>query len=315
MPGPAAPKGLLGSNGGRGWVVKNCEIAYANTLATDLNSPFGFLGKTGAGKGLLLRNNVHDCDAAGLCGNWFTLKRVIRAYLWKIGNGYNELMTNRRNTDYSWTQPHEVPEIDPGNVSVPTAQVLLPRGNTYAAWETDEAPSKIYHVAQNAPNASDENDGSEAAPFLTIGRAAELLQPGETVIVHAGVYRERVSPARGGGKNAMIWYRAAEGEEVVIKGSDEWTPAFAPSTYKRTPSRTVWQAPLTNDMFEDANVFALKNLRIDESWGYIDDGEYPRGQLFLNGEPLEPVSEYRDLTISANRDQNVFWVNDNATML
>lgn len=315
VPGPGAPKGLIGSNGGHGWAVKNCEIAYANTLATDINSHLGVLGKAGAGTGRLKNNTIHDCDVNGLCGRSLTFKRILTASLWRIGNGYNELMTKRRQTDYSWTQPHEVPEISEDNVSVPTSQVLLPRGNTYAAWETDEAPTRIYHVAQKAPNASDGNDGSEDAPFLTIGKAAEVLQPGETVIVHEGVYRERVSPARGGEAGAMIRYRAAEGEEVIIKGSDEWTPEFTPSEYQRAKSSLIWQAKLSNDMFEDANVFALKNQRVDKNWGYFDDGEYPRGQLFLDGEPLEPVSEYRDLTISANRNQNVFWVNDNATMV
>ena len=315
VPGPAAPKGLVGANGGIGWVVKNCEIAYANTLATDLNSPFGFLGKSGAGKGILKDNNIHDCDSVGLCGTIFTFKRILSAWMMKIGNGFNEIITKRRQIDYSWTEPHEVPQINKENVSIPISQVLLPRGNTYEEWETKETPTRIYHVAQNAPNASDENDGSENAPFLTINKAAEVLMPGETVIVHAGVYRERVNPIRGGEPGAMIWYRAAEGEEVVIKGSDEWSPTFSPSEYKRAKSPFVWQTPLTNDMFEDANVFALKNQRFDESWGYFDDGEYPRGQLFLNGDPLEPVSEYSDLFLTSNTNKNVFWVNDNATML
>jgi len=41
------------------------------------------------------------------------------------------------------------------------------------------------------------------------------------VLVHEGVYRERVKPARGGtGPDAMICYEAAPGERVVIKGSE-----------------------------------------------------------------------------------------------
>lgn len=88
-----------------------------------------------------------------------------------------------------------------------------------------DGSGKVYHVAQKQQNASDLNDGSEASPFLTVSRAAELMCAGDTVVIHSGVYRERIKPARGGtSRRNMITYRAAEGEEVVINGSDVWTP-------------------------------------------------------------------------------------------
>ena len=66
----------------------------------------------------------------------------------------------------------------------------------------------------------DSGPGSEADPYLTINKAASEAQAGDTVIVHAGTYREWVKPARGGtGEGARITYRAATGEEVFIKGS------------------------------------------------------------------------------------------------
>ena len=48
-----------------------------------------------------------------------------------------------------------------------------------------------YHVAKNG---SDLGKGTKEDPFLTINRAASLAQPGDTVIVHEGVYREWVKP-------------------------------------------------------------------------------------------------------------------------
>ncbi len=64
---------------------------------------------------------------------------------------------------------------------------------------------------------SDANPGTREKPLRTIGRAAEILQPGERVVVHEGVYRECVSPRRGGkGPRAMIAYEAADGERVVV---------------------------------------------------------------------------------------------------
>ncbi|MCP4895848.1 MAG: hypothetical protein GY906_02645, partial [bacterium] len=46
----------------------------------------------------------------------------------------------------------------------------------------------VYHVDQNHPLANDTNDGSEAAPWLTIQHAADVASPGDTVIVHPGSY-------------------------------------------------------------------------------------------------------------------------------
>ncbi|MGD0482865.1 MAG: DUF1565 domain-containing protein, partial [Terracidiphilus sp.] len=57
------------------------------------------------------------------------------------------------------------------------------------------AQAKTFHVSIKG---NDANSGSEAAPFRTIQHAADLSQPGDVIRVHAGVYRERVSPPRGG---------------------------------------------------------------------------------------------------------------------
>jgi len=77
-----------------------------------------------------------------------------------------------------------------------------------------------YHVAQERPRASDDNAGTAAMPWKTISRAAEVLQPGDTVTVHEGVYREYVQPKRSGKEGAPIAYRAADGERVIITGAD-----------------------------------------------------------------------------------------------
>jgi len=79
---------------------------------------------------------------------------------------------------------------------------------------------RTWVVNQASPAASDEGQGTEASPFKKISAAAQKAQPGDTVLVHAGVYRERVAPARGGEEGRPIVYQAAPGEVVEIKGSD-----------------------------------------------------------------------------------------------
>lgn len=76
------------------------------------------------------------------------------------------------------------------------------------------------HVAQNHPSASDANPGSDCLPFLTIQAAASLAGPGDRVEIHEGIYRERVSPVRGGVSGSPILFEAAAGEHVSIRGSD-----------------------------------------------------------------------------------------------
>ena len=84
--------------------------------------------------------------------------------------------------------------------------ILLLAGNISA---------KEYHVSLSG---SDENDGTSAKPFLTIGKAAVIALPGDVITVHSGIYREQVTPPRGGNSDSeRIVYQAAPGENVEIR--------------------------------------------------------------------------------------------------
>ena len=90
--------------------------------------------------------------------------------------------------------------------------VILPDGREFKTWEQPLRFDRTYYVDQSRTNASDTNPGTSERPFATINRAAQVLQPGERVVVAAGIYRERVRPARGGsGPDRMISYEAAPG--------------------------------------------------------------------------------------------------------
>ena len=105
----------------------------------------------------------------------------------------------------------------------------------------------VFHVATDG---SDIADGSEGRPLRTISRAAGHAQPGDTVIVHGGEFREWVRPARGGlSDQRRITYQAAPGEHVVVKGSERvagWEPEGG----------TVWRTSVPNSLFGDFNPFA-----------------------------------------------------------
>jgi len=79
---------------------------------------------------------------------------------------------------------------------------------------------RTYYVATNAPNASDENVGDEAAPWKTLTHAGQVVQAGDTVIVKEGTYREVLTCKNNGEPGKPIRFLAAEGEEVVISAAE-----------------------------------------------------------------------------------------------
>ena len=76
--------------------------------------------------------------------------------------------------------------------------VAKPGGGEFMFWQNQTLFTTTLHVDTRSPRASDANPGTESLPFKTIGRAAELLRPGQRVLVHPGVYRECIRPAAGG---------------------------------------------------------------------------------------------------------------------
>ncbi|HTW95579.1 MAG TPA: right-handed parallel beta-helix repeat-containing protein [Tepidisphaeraceae bacterium] len=78
----------------------------------------------------------------------------------------------------------------------------------------------IFHIAQNAPNASDQNPGTAQQPWLTLARADRWVEAGDTVIIHAGVYRQTLLPGNSGTAAKPIIFEAAPGEKVIITGAD-----------------------------------------------------------------------------------------------
>jgi len=131
--------------------------------------------------------------------------------------------------------------------------------------------AKEYHVAKTG---NDNNQGELNSPLLTIQAAANLAQPGDIVIVHEGVYRERINPPRGGSSNdRRIVYQAAEGNKVEIKGSEQiknWIKF----------SGTVWKATISNSIFGKNNPY--KEL-IHGDWFDSKGRNHHTGEVHLNG--------------------------------
>lgn len=185
----------------------------------------------------------------------------------------------------------------------------LPDGTEFSSWEQPLKFTKTYYVDNASAKADDNGPGTSMRPFRTINKAAQVLQPGERVVIAAGTYRECVRPVRGGtGPTQMISYEAAPGAKVIVKGSevlkDGWVqdpPMMARFGRPSGAPVPTWKHSLSGAMFPDAyNPFALVSAPGDREWldtKAVDMGPYfrVRGLAFVDGQPLEPMEQLREL--------------------
>ncbi len=149
-----------------------------------------------------------------------------------------------------------------------------------------------------SPLGNDTAVGNAEKPLRTISAAAALAQPGDTILVKAGIYRERVAPPRSGEPGKPITYRGEKLGSVFIRGSEEWKPAWQPHAGK-----VVFAVP-ENDLFNDDVYMDSASPFMAElaSTPYGRDGKpeverkigtpdpnmvYTCGQVIVNGKPWE----------------------------
>jgi len=136
-----------------------------------------------------------------------------------------------------------------------------------------------FHVALSG---SDANPGAKKAPFRTVQRAADLARAGDVITVHAGVYRERVTPPRGGlSDRQRITFQAAPGERVVITGAE------IVKGWERATNDT-WKVAIPNSFFGSFNPYA--DL-IHGDWFDAKGRAHHTGAVYLNREWLTEAAK------------------------
>jgi alpha-N-arabinofuranosidase len=178
---------------------------------------------------------------------------------------------------------------------------LLPLIAVFAAGIVSDAQSingREYHVSLKG---NDGNPGSVSEPLRTIQAAAMLAQPGDTVTVHEGIYRELVNPPRGGESDTKrIVYRAALEEKVAIKGSEvikEW----------KRQEGDVWMVHFSNDYFGAFNPYA--NLIVAD-WFFPLGREHHTGAVYINDFALNEAATLEEL-FGQGRGNKWFGESDN----
>lgn len=137
------------------------------------------------------------------------------------------------------------------------------------SFATNESFRNI-HVAKSG---SDANDGSAKAPLLTINKAGSIAHPGDNIIVHTGIYREMIVLTSGGTtQHDQITYKAAPGNEVIIKGSEIIKSWIRVNTH-------TWQTAIDENFFGKFNPFA-ELINTNSSFLHL-------GEVYLENHPLK----------------------------
>ena len=119
--------------------------------------------------------------------------------------------------------PSKTAEVGTPLIPVPKPSDRDPRNGRFACGWTGEIlePGSTYHVRTDG---NDANPGtSKDQAFATLQKAADTVQPGDTVLVHSGTYRGKPNSEAvlnihtSGTERAPIVFKVAEGAHPIIK--------------------------------------------------------------------------------------------------
>lgn len=152
--------------------------------------------------------------------------------------------------------------------------LALPVASSATATAETPASDVLYVAKTSACSDTAADGGSEGRPFCTIGAAAAVVEPGQTVLVEAGSYPESVTITRSGTADAPItfvsndWslnpasvrgqsttqgpnpaFTVSDAQHVVLRGFSTTAPGGAPSVLiDHSTDVTVDQADLSSSV-------------------------------------------------------------------
>ena len=182
--------------------IENCTISTVNWACIGLRGAESTNGQ--------IRNNIL-CDAQRAVDDRmdFTPANPVMEYnltykTWALAgatniNGKDPLFVDPQKRDFRLKKGS--PAIGAGKDGVTIGALEYPN---------------MYYVDPRHPAAADEPAwGYPGVPLASLARACAIAQPGETIILRGGVYRDVLAPKHDG-----VTVRAMKGEKVTISGAD-----------------------------------------------------------------------------------------------
>ncbi len=258
--------------------IENCTISTVNWAA------IGLRGKESTG-GLIRNNILCDAERAVIDGDSdFTSSNPVMEYnlTFKTApladgtslNGKDPLFVDPPNRNFRLRQGS--PAIGAGKSGVTIGALEYPN---------------VYYVDPRHPAATDQPAwGYPAVPLATLAEACAIAQPGETILLRGGVYREVLAPKYDG-----VTFRAGKGETVTISGAD------LIEGWKRDVDGP-WSASLTTE--------PKKVLRDGQSWSqFTYDKEARRIMVKAGGDPrlhlFETIVRERGIDLGGKKDTKI----------
>ncbi len=126
-------------------------------------------------------------------------------------------------------------------------------------------------------------------PYRTIGEAAAVAAPGDTVVISGGVYREEIPIVKAGHPyvpESVVTFQAAPGEKVFIRGSEPFTPEW------RSLGDGTYEADLPSVLFEPGTYNPYKlDIDIHSDKKVRPGSECPtRGGVYFDGIPYRQLA-------------------------
>jgi hypothetical protein len=124
--------------------------------------------------------------------------------------------------------------------------------------------AKDYYVSKKG---SDNNKGTQQAPFLTIQKAASIMKPGDVCYIFSGFYSETVTPKYSGTANKPIMFRPFTiNEKVTVSGAnvierDKWVKE----------SNNTFKVNIDIILDHENQVFLGKKSLVEARWPNIED--------------------------------------------
>lgn len=160
----------------------------------------------------------------------------------------------------------------------------------------EQDSGRVLHVSQQPLH------GVDWKQFRTISEAAAVIQPGDTVVIHGGVYRETVTIEKSGTALHPIKFIAAQGERVVVTGADRIT-GWKRESENQSIYSTEWDHEFIGWAKDHAYAALAPIGRVEQV--FIDN--YPMHQV-MSKEQLSAGSFF----IDEQAKRLYIWIADNA---